>query len=287
MMLEVMLTELHAALATVDRLQRTARCGPSLALHYCEVRRAVLQYVATQRAHQTAVDEFVVESVRLFRQCEEVYAALYVAVYEALDRNARRRQTSGVERASIKASSVPIDPQSALNVVECGDAADGRLYVTLHNDNETLLKFPPSALFRQEGIGATVDAIEAFYARQCEAIHVTYMARLHTIRAHSREQTELAASLADAVRLACVALRASTLEEEEAEEAEVYAQTERLVEYSASVNAEQATKRANCELFQANVHAKFLVCAQLMDNMLRPYHLTRLHQASATVDSVF
>lgn len=285
--------ELRRVLALADAAQRDAQCGPALMLLCGELRHATRTYIALQRQNATAVESFVHLSVHhQFPQCTQAYTTMYVRVYEAMERAKRARGLNPIfarssegesGRAPIKQSSVPLDPQSALSVVDCADS--GSVCVTMHNDNEAVLKFPPSALYRVPHIEQAVQSLELYYDEQCDAIHLEYLGLLDAIRQQHVAQDCMTTSLGDIVdriQLAVAALPAAS----EATTAMAQA-AQQLKEPVARLNQLLGAQRANCETYADNVHAKFMVAVQLKDNMLRPYNLTRLHQQSDAIGSIF
>lgn len=291
--------QLRQVLTRLDTVHRAGHCGPQTMALYGEMRHAVLGYVAHQRDNAAVIEAFVQASLAQFAQCTTTYTSLYAQVYEAMDRAKRSKLSDmmgdGNTKPAIKQSSVPLDPQSALNVVECG-TRDGRdmqqddsgaptVYIKLHNDNETLLKFPPSSLYRVPHIGQTVRQVDATFDKHCEVIHGDYMTQLHQIRAQVVSEASLTTLVSDAI----ASCRAAVTISHEASGAldELYDMARRINALMVSLNALLGEQRLNCETYAANVHAKFMVPVQLYDNMLRPYNLTRLHQQTEHVSSLF
>jgi hypothetical protein len=272
--LDAIETALSQALTQLDIVHRASLCGPQLMLLYGELRQSTRDYITLQRTSAQSIEMFVHASIQQFNQCPHVYTAMYSRVYQALDRSKRP--------AGIKQSGIPLDPQSALNVVECGPT----VRIELHNDNETLLKFPPSSLYRVPDIEPVVHAVESFYDKQCAAVHVDYAGKLRDIRAQVAEEVRLTSDVGNLLSQIELALGQLPEWGKDARLGDLLQQTRRINGLS-EINHALGEQRENCETYLHNVHAKFMVATQLRDNMLRPYDLTRLHQQSETMGSIF
>lgn len=289
---------LHQVLELVDMAQRRAQCGPQMQLHYSALRRLVHEYVTLQRENQIAMDHFFSESLRLFAHCEQVYAIMYASVCEALRGSSASpavMATGGAGKQSHgKQSHVALDPQSALNIVECGD---DDLKIKMHNDNETLLKYPTSALYKVPHVEQVVQSLELYYDKECDAVHGHYVGLLGQIRQQSLLESVVTRQLQDHVTMIGEAwLLVPPVEHGEEQQRQVGSltllqqiqqQTSTLTQHLETINAIREEQRRNCSTYEQNVHAKFMCCAQLKDNMLRPYNLTRLQQRTGVVAAIF
>lgn len=298
--------QLSLVLASADEAQRDCLCGPLLMSLYGELRCTVQTYVTQQRLNAVSIEAFVRHSVQhQFGQCTQTYTAMYAHVYEAMERAKNRKDVfgplSGGGRNGIKQSSIPLDPQSALNVVECGDPAS-TIHITLHNDNEAVLKFPPSSLYRVPDIDKTVQSLENFYDKQCDVIHVDYLGRaLGDVQQQYVEQDRLTVAIERLVQndiaptiQSLPSYNNSNSNSNENDNDNVSFSlsllldtTRQLLEPLLPLNLLLAEQRLNCQTYADNVHNKFMVAVQLKDNMLRPYNLTRLHQQTNAIGSIF
>jgi hypothetical protein len=301
---------LREVLDLVDRAQRRAQCGPQMQLHYSALRRLVQEYVTLQRENQAAMEHFVSESLRLFAHCEQVYAVMYATVCEALRGSASGLNSSTPTTGGGSGGAVPgkqshskqvaLDPQSALNIVECVDDNNNNgttpspLKIKLHNDNEALLKYPPSALYKVPHIEQVVHSLELYYDKECDAVHGHYAGLLDQIRQQPLLESVVTRQLQDHVALIgeawlLVPRPVEQVEERAADDPVTLLrqQTGTLTQHLDTINAIREEQRCNCLIYEQNVHAKFMCCAQLKDNMLRPYNLTRLQQRTGVVAAIF
>jgi hypothetical protein len=307
---------LNELLALVDTLHRTGQCGEHLLLLYANLRQSLHSYVAHQRSSAAAIETFVKKTaMRQFQQCTNAYTSMYCQMYEAMHQAkhgsgagdhvpsvaddddvsplSRLLGSSGRKAPVIKPSSVPLDPQSALHIIQCGPTVT----MVMHNDNETLLKFPPSTLFNNGGIVVreAVEKLEAYYDGQCDAIYDGVVAHYDDILGQTVEEARLTAMVIDAVgaielhiccdlmpRLALLLDR--VIHDGDGDVSQLYEKTKDAINWPslAKINTLIAEQRVNCRPYVDNVHAKFMVAVQLKDNMLRPYDLTRLRQQPTT-----
>jgi hypothetical protein len=309
--------ELRELLSLVDRAQREALCGPQMLLHYSALRRLVQEYVGLQRENQAALEHFVAESLRLFSHCEQVYATMYATVCQAVERSKQRKGNVSDTTTTIPISvittnnhngegktakggksSVALDPQSALNIVECEPphektmalGNESSLKIKLHNDNEALLKYPPSLLYQVPNIEQVVQSLEKYYEKECELIHVGYAGKLVEIHQQPLLECTVTRQLLDQITViedAWLSVEPVLGERLPDLINEIKERTAGLCRHPPLVNGIKQQQRSQCKTFEANVHAKFLCCVQLKDNMLRSYNLTRLQQRTGVVAAVF
>jgi hypothetical protein len=219
------------------------------------------------------LERFTESSEQTFRLCETAYTTLYLKMYLALEPPRRHSQT-----AKLKASGVPIDPASALNVVQ-----SATLFITLYNDNETLSKFPPSELLAVPQIEEKVEDIERYYEGKCQAV-ATYHQSYEVLLAGVESLALAGLQVSQATYLVKECLPLFTDEET------VTALAVALDQFDNAIQGTMATRREeahNCRLYRDNVSSKFNVVARLRENMLRTYYLSRLRRPSERVAPAF
>jgi hypothetical protein len=264
--------------ALSDELSRHSLHGAALSESMCHLKMEAGRFARGDEAMGAELERFTESSEQTFRLCETAYTTIYLKMYLALEPPRRHSQT-----AKLKASGVPIDPASALNVVESGQGEEATLFITLYNDNATLSKFPPSELLAVPQIEEKVEDIERYYEGKCQAV-ATY---------HQSYEVLLAG--ADSLALAGLQVSQATYLVKEClplftDEETVTALAVALEQFDASTRGTVATRREearNCRLYRDNVSSKFNVVARLRENMLRAYYLSRLRRPSERVAPAF
>lgn len=256
-----------------DELAFDSLFGDSLLECVCHLKQLCDVCVRQEAAMCAALRDFATRSEQTFQLCHTTYCTLYLKMYNAMG------QGGGTAEAT-KLSAVPIDPNSALNLVQWN--AD-EMRITLYNDNETLFKFAPSELAAKEGIATLVDDMEAYYDAQCDAIEDFYEA--YTALVTRADHLKL-----DVLRVAQQTVQVKDVLTQLPSDAKTLALAVALAQLRASAESASEARHqeaANCRQMVANASAKFNCCARLKDAMLRPYHLSQAHRCTGLVSPLF
>jgi hypothetical protein len=273
----------------VDEMARLGQCAPDDAhLALCHLRLAHERLVETALALRERLAAFVAASSALFLECERAYRLLYVEMYVALD----PMPISG--RGANPApdlQGVPIDPAGPLARLATADRA-GELWVTLYNDNETLLQLPVSSLAERPGAAKTVERMGRHHAAHCEAI-AAYEERAALLWAEGRRALEGAAR---DTRAAAVALRQQVFlgllqpqsrSQDASRVAAFQEAVERVCEESRAREEGARLEEENARVYEANVRVKTLEVSRLYDTLLRGYWQTVTRRRTTRMASIF
>lgn len=225
----------------------------------CQISQLKLQYdqfIAHHTALHQSIEKWVNQSIALFQRCDVAYQTIFLMTYASMERPRRVNDPSPI----LKPANVPIDPESALNLIDFEQA----MRMTLYNDNETLYKFPPSNLTKVKNIEARLAEIETFYANECLVID-EHLSQCRQIE----ENYQL---LEDIEHLMS-----------ELPEIEVFDQFIMSLHHISHLHTKE---KENCRLYADNLTAKMLVVSQLKDNLFRAFYYTK-SQTISHVRSVF
>jgi hypothetical protein len=269
--MEPLAGQLHETLELLDQAYREGKCGTQLMVECGELYEMVDLLGELHLRKLSSITKFVTEDTPLwFQSCEEFYAKLYLMVYTAMEKS---RQ----QQPPLKLNGVPIDPQCPLNIIDTTTAS--KMTILLHNDNETLAKYPPSSLYRVQGIAPKITELEIYYESQCSLLHETYLSSYDEIL-DSKGEWEKVDMIREKVVFIiglCGNPSLSPLKES----------LMRLDVCVSNLLSYQERLASNCTQYRNNVLKWFMVAVQLKDNMLKSYNLSNAHQKSGYISSVF
>jgi hypothetical protein len=270
-------TRLHDVLALLDQIHRGGGCGTQLVVQFGELYECVHALCELHSQKVKSVGEFITEKTpQWFQGCEEFYTHLYLMVYTAMEPT---RRGPHQQQPPMKPNGVPIDPQCPLNMIDTTPAP--RMTISLHNDNEAVTKYPPSSLYKIDGIYTKVGEVEAYYEEQCSRLHSTYLSHYDEIQKNTTEW-----NVVDTIRGKVAALLllcrdgGDTL-------LPLLSPLSAIDRHVTQLMSHQKTLEDNCTPYRNNVLKWFMVGVQLKDNMLKSYNLTHTHQKTEYINSVF
>ena len=270
MLMQQLLDEASATLANIlsvlDELSRASLSFPSLTIKVCELKLATQDFIEEEQRLDDRLSGYIQECLLLFPRCDVIYKTLYLKMFHAMDRS---RSYQAFQYTAKAASSVPIDPNSSLNVIQC-DPVECILY----NDNENLMKLPIAPLWEVPFFEQRLAAVEEYYDEEAAKIY-NFSERFEQECAQLEEKTQ---PLIDCLRGVMLSLGdASPLIKPLTNLSIV---VERVVEC-------RGKEREHSKTYVENVLAKFMVVVQLRDVMLRSYELTRAHQRNEEIETIF
>jgi len=270
-------TPLGRCQAIVDELTRNSLHARGLIESMCLLKLEADLFQERNEALVREMDRFVEEFEVMCQLCRDTYTTLYLKMYTALDPPSTKSQNT-----KLKASSVPIDPTSALNIVQ----NNVEMTIPLYNDNETLTKFPLSELSKVPQIVEKTASLESYYQAQCLTVHTYQESYARLVSASERLSLERMQVSQDIYQ---VREHLEVFSQPSMEQA-VLALEVALDQLDASVGKcakERCEEVGHCRLYRDNVSSKFNVAARLKENMLRTYYLSTLHKRREGVAPAF
>ena len=238
----------------IDFLYRKGECGDLLQCQVSKLKMSYNNFMVHHRDSHQLLAEWVSNTIVLYHECEAMYQGIYISFYTA---------SNNSHQTVLKPSAVPIDPESALNIIDY----DESIRITLHNDNETLMKFPQTYLQNIKTVDSLSKDIDNYYEMKCLIIdgHVErYREICNTIENNTIIMKDINLYLSQ--------IGSGLLNEEFSRN--LY-----------SINNLQNEEKLNCLSHLDNLMAKMLVVSQLKDRLFRAYNLTKTQKIS-TVKSV-
>lgn len=258
-----LLSECKSALSILEQeadvLHREGKCGDFFMCQVSKLTHHFRQLVEYHQSLDTALIQWITDSMTLFTECEIVYRNIYLSVYTALD---RKRYHANEQPPNLRPTGVPIDPNCALQITE--HQQDTK--IILYNDNESLFKFPHASPLNQ----FLVEQIENYYTEFCKKI------ASHTQLYLTLCQTEeTLVSIMKEIYLIRLDLEKRLTK------------TEQFSNKVTTLNNLLSTRKMNCRVFTDNLMAKMTVVAQLKDNLLRTYYYTTTRNRHDRLQSIF
>lgn len=268
-------TQLHDTLCLLDQVYREGGCGILLMTRVGELYDVVDSLGELHCLKLKSVTQFITEKTpQWFQECETFYCQLYLMVYSAMEKSRNIHQQ---QLPPLKMNGVPIDPQCPLNMID--PTPYSKMTILLHNDNETLAKYPPSSLYSITGIGPKIADLETYYENQCSRLYTNYLSHYDEIQTNIKEwnMIEIIREKVTSILIMCGTLVLQPLKESLRE----------LEKKVIELMTYQRTLEENCTSYRNNVLKWFMVGVQLKDNMLKSYNLTHAHQKSSYIGPVF
>ena len=262
-------------LACCDDLTRRGLCGPDLLRLASQLRVPLEAFLQTGERQHQALQRHVQQCLAWFKRCEELYQALYVDAYAALDRIPAQGQTT--RRATVNDGharhAVPLDPDSAFNTVCRARWSASRC----HWRTTHCASSPASSLANTPNAAAKVDALWQRYEREAQQLHADPVMALPTDCPGC--DVSALASLEEQLLLIQSVLLSLYRERQQSQEddlTEVYGHCSELQLQLERVVARVNDEVRNGEVWRDNVLVKFFECSQLITRLTQTYEL---HQA--------
>jgi hypothetical protein len=250
----------------IDSLHYRGQCGDQLLCNIASMKEKHIDFISHHEKLHESLAQWVEESVALFPQCTLLYQKIFMQLYSLLERPRQSNESTPI----LKISSVPFDPQSALNITEY----DTDIHISIYNDNETLFKFPPSHLYNVKNVESTLSSIEDDYKKGCQSIY-THIDKYEILTAPNTMQEQIV--IFEKIITQSIDIKISDKLDE-------------LIDhYIQSLNIITEThqqEKTNCLVYIDNLMAKMTCVSQLKDNLLRSYHYTKTQRISQ-VRSIF
>lgn len=252
----------------VDSQHRLSLCGPTLLSLVSQLKTATEEYLSFFSNSEHILLQYLFhEGIVKLSQPQQCFSEIYHMAYQLTERPKLNNNNNNNQPTSSSSQkpSIPVDPESAFNILQVG----GDVRVRMYNDNETLLHYKPSVLLSRPNISERIEKIQDYYDEECERM-AEFIAKFSAVL-HDTER------MSDSLRKAREHwLRVMRLlDKEEGGEGGL---RKRLREQVEIVEKERVKERENMRDYPENIVSRFNECPQLLDNLLRSYRLTLTQQ---------
>ena len=244
---------LNECQSRLDTLWRASECDESLLVQMSLVKVAHQDLMQFYLKEQEEMELLVEKCIHGWAHCLTVYQKIYSIAARLSSAKTLPEDFTGV---------IPIDPASALNIVDLVPK------ILLYNDNETLLKYNASELV---GRDEEIKIVDTYYEKECSAM-ATLLAELSFVQEPSKMSP-----LQNKMREVFLG-RVRSIGE---------VGVEKLLSSVVTIEKEWTQQRHNMKPYVDNLLAKFTESSRLIDNLFRAYHLTHTRRRNPRIKSIF
>ena len=249
--------------STLDTLWRESHCNESVVVKMGLVKLAHQDLMRFYESEHNELEKLLTRVITGWLHCLTVYQKIYTM-------SARLPKLTKISEEELVRSftSTPIDPSSALNVIEASNTS-----VLLYNDNETLFKYDSSALLDHS---TEIGLVKSYYEKECGEV-----ARLLAESSFIGEPSKMSQQQCQVRERFLRELR--DLERYVGLELDL----EKLVDTVTVIEKEWEQERNNAKPYVDILVAKFTESARLIDNLFRARDLTATRKRTTSVKSIF
>jgi hypothetical protein len=286
----------------VDRMIRRGNLGTDIQRLVSQISLHTKQYFTALIERHNQLKDYVSAVPSHFKHCETVFQNIYLEMYNLMGKT----EQGIVAIDGHSRNSIPIDPNSVLNLVQSGPVC-----IDLVLENESVLKYPPSVL-KYDLVNEKMISLEAYYNKEVDAIYerlilpdfdeaqiVELLSLLETdfilIRSAlaklMKEQNKREWTDAEGRREGGEGGGGEEEQQEEEEEDCPIQKTcqlcTRIITALQSFLTLIRREEQNVHVHRDNVAVKFIACTDLYHKMTKIYYITQATKASTHVKPLF